>query len=247
MVGPVTRPAPRSWTRPARAGWLTVAVALTAACNSGAKNTSAPATTSASSPSPHGSSASSPTSSLATGASTTGAGTCRAGSGAAPGAPGGGDVTVAGDIPDTQAYVAYQSPDGFRVSVPEGWARSQTAGAVTFTDKFNSIRVQVTSASAAPSPSSAQSTEVPALAASSPCFQPGKVTEVSRKAGQAVLITFRADSPADPVTGKVVHQDVERYEFWQASRLAVLTLSSPQGSDNVDPWRKVTDTFAWGS
>jgi len=69
---------------------------------------------------------------------------------------------------------------------------------------------------------------------------------VTRNAGPAVLIVYRANSPADPVTGKTVRQDVERYEFWHAGKLAVVTLSSPQGSDNVDPWRKVTDSFAWG-
>jgi hypothetical protein len=38
---------------------------------------------------------------------------------------------------------------------------------------------------------------------------------------------------------------VERYEFWRAGHEVVLTLSAPVGSDNVDPWRKVTDSFAW--
>jgi hypothetical protein len=93
---------------------------------------------------------------------------------------------------------------------------------------------------------SAASVDAPALAASASCFQAGKTTMVTRKAGPAVLMTYRADSPSDPVTGKVVRQDVERYEFWQGGKLAVITLSSPQGSDNVDPWRKVTDSFAWG-
>jgi hypothetical protein len=159
---------------------------------------------------------------------------------------GGGDVLVPGDIPDNQAYVAYQSAaDGYHLSVPEGWARSQAGATVTFSDKFNSIQVQVVAAPSPPSVASAQSTEVAALAASTPCFQAGKVGQAVRRSGPAVLITYRADSPADPVTGKVVRQDVERYEFWHAAKEAVITLSSPQGSDNVDPWRKVTDSFAW--
>jgi hypothetical protein len=68
---------------------------------------------------------------------------------------------------------------------------------------------------------------------------------VSRAAGPAVHITYKADAAPDPVTGKVVHDDVERYEFWLAGSEAVITLSSPQGSDNVDPWRVVTDSFSW--
>ncbi len=156
-------------------------------------------------------------------------------------------MLVPGDIPDNQAYVMYQSTtDGYRLSVPEGWARTESTGVVTFSDKFNSIRVQVTRSPSAPSIASVQSADVPAVAASTPCFQGGNVTAVTRTAGAAILITYRANSPADRVTGKVVRQDVERYEFWQAGKLAVVTLASPQGSDNVDPWKRVTDSFAWG-
>jgi hypothetical protein len=168
------------------------------------------------------------------------------GSQPASGAQGGGDVLVPGDIPDNQAYVVYLSTaDGYHLSVPEGWARSEAGGTVTFSDKFNSIQVQVVAAPSAPSVAAAQSTEVAALAASFPCFQAGKVSQVARRSGPAVLITYRADSPSDPVTGKVVRQDVERYEFWRAGKTAVITLASAQGSDNVDPWRRVTDSFTW--
>jgi hypothetical protein len=60
-----------------------------------------------------------------------------------------------------------------------------------------------------------------------------------------VLINYRAQSPVNPVTGKVANEAVERYEYWHAGREVVLTLAAPVGSDNVDPWRKVTDSFAW--
>ena len=59
------------------------------------------------------------------------------------------------------------------------------------------------------------------------------------------MITYRADADPDPVTGKVVHDDVERYEFWKAGKTVILALSGPQGADNVDPWRIVTDSLAW--
>jgi hypothetical protein len=171
-----------------------------------------------------------------------------AGSGANSGGSGGSDVLVPGDIPDNQAFVAYQSPTGgYRVNVPEGWARQDAAGATVFTDKLNSIRVDVSAAAAQPTVASAQTSEVAALATSAACFQPGTVSQVNRKAGPAVLVTYRASSSPEPVTGKVVRLDVERYEFWRAGKLIAITLSSPQGSDNVDPWRKVTDSFTWAT
>src|SRR5487761_2784650 len=42
-----------------------------------------------------------------------------------------------GDIPDNQAFVAFTSPLGFSIKVPEGWARRESAGAVNFSDKYN--------------------------------------------------------------------------------------------------------------
>ena len=73
----------------------------------------------------------------------------------------------------------------------------------------------------------------------------GSLTTVTRKAGPAVLIAYRADSAADPVTGRVVRDDVERYAFSRNGKQATLTLSAPVGSDNVDPWKVVTDSFTW--
>lgn len=159
---------------------------------------------------------------------------------------GGGDVTPPGDIPDNQAFVAFASPGGqYSIKVPEGWARTDTGAVTSFTDKLNAIRVELKPSPAPPSVSSAQANDVPAIAAASRCFEAPKVATVQRHAGPAVLVTYRADSAADPVTGKVIHDDVEQYHFWRAGTEAVITLSSPQGSDNVDPWRTVTDSFAW--
>jgi len=160
-----------------------------------------------------------------------------------PNAP---EVNTAGDIPDNQVFVPYAPPSGnFALKVPEGWGRSDAGQAVVFTNKLNSIRIETSTAASAPTTASAAQVEVPAIRAASKNFEPGKVTEVRRKAANAVLITYRADSEASPVTGKVIHLDVERYEFWRNGNQVTLTLSGPQGADNVDPWRMVTDSFAW--
>ena len=160
-----------------------------------------------------------------------------------PNAP---EVNPAGDIPDNQVFVEYAPPSGgYSVKVPEGWARVEANGAVTFTDKLNSIRMETKAAASAPTVASAQRDEVPAIQAASKNYEAGKVTQVTRKSGPAILITYRADSAPDAVTGKVVHDDVERYEFWRSGTEVILTLSGPVGADNVDPWRIVTDSFTW--
>lgn len=151
-----------------------------------------------------------------------------------------------GDIPDNQAFVPYSPPGhAYSLQVPEGWAMTRTGQATLFTDKYNSARVEKLDAANAPTIASSTATELPAIKAAAHGFVPGTVTTVARTAGSAIKITYRADSTPNPVTGKVVVQDVERYEFWRNGTEVVLTLSAPIGSDNVDPWRKVTDSFAW--
>jgi hypothetical protein len=151
-----------------------------------------------------------------------------------------------GDIPDTQAFVPYAPADhAYSIKVPEGWAMTQVGQATLFTDKFNSIRVEKLTAAAAPTTGSATASELPAIKSAAHGFVAGTVTSVPRTAGPAIKITYRADSAPNPVTGRVVVEAVERYEFWRSGTEIVLTLSAAVGSDNVDPWRKVTDSFAW--
>ncbi len=158
------------------------------------------------------------------------------------------ETNPAGDIPDTQAFVDYTPTEGgYTVQVPEGWARTGTAGTATlFSDKYNSIRIDAAAAPTAPTVVSGQA-ELITIGSAATGFTPGKVTTEQRKAGQAVLITYQADSAPSSVTGKVISQDVQRYEFWNKGKTVTLTLSAPVGSDNVDPWRTVTDSFRWSA
>ncbi|RDH78579.1 hypothetical protein DVS77_10830 [Mycolicibacterium moriokaense] len=148
-----------------------------------------------------------------------------------------------GDIPDTQVYVPFVAPDGsFSLSVPEGWARTVDGTAVTFTDKLNSVRIDQRPAVTAPTPDSVRRDELSSVKTTD-----GKVAVqvVTRNAGDAVLATYRAAAPPNPVTGKAEIDDVERYSFWRPGQEAILTLSGPVGADNVDPWRTITDSFRW--
>jgi len=151
-----------------------------------------------------------------------------------------------GDIPDNQVFVAYSPPSGgFSVKVPEGWSRSETEGAVTFTDKYNSIRMESKPQPTAPTAESVKTVEVPALQQSEKGFKAGAISTVTRKAGSVIRLLYTADSDPNSVTSKSQRLDVERYEFWKGGTLAVLTLSGAKGADNVDPWKIVTDSFVW--
>ncbi|MGW7421750.1 hypothetical protein ACWGJB_17040 [Streptomyces sp. NPDC054813] len=190
------------------------------------------------------------------------AGCSGSGSHAGSGSPVSGSTTVSGqhkpaptesnppgDIPDNQVYVAYQptggSYTGFTVKVPEGWARTSQGGTTAFTDKLNTVRISSVSASGAPTAGSVTNAVVPQLRSQVPKFSSPKVSEVTRHAGRAVLLTYQGDSAKDPVTGKVVRDAFERYAFYRAGHEVDLTLSGPVKADNVDPWRIVSDSFTW--
>ena len=159
-----------------------------------------------------------------------------------PNAP---EVVDPGDIPDNQVFVAFASADGiYSVKVPEGWARTETNGVVTFTDKYNSITVQSTTATAAPTVSSVTSTGLTDVAPD-PTFALTDLTPVTRKAGDGVLATFEIGSSPNPVTGKKALLAVERYVFFHNGTEVTLTLSGAKGADNVDPWKIVSDSLTW--
>ncbi|MFF1725578.1 hypothetical protein [Streptomyces sviceus] len=154
-----------------------------------------------------------------------------------------------GDIPDNQAFVAYRpsggSFTGFTVKVPEGWARTGQGGTTVFTDKLNTVKITAVSAATAPTTGSVTSKVIPQLRSQVPKFAAPKVSEVTRHSGRVVLLTYQGDSAKDPVTGKVVRDVFERYAFYRAGHEVDLTLSGPVKADNVDPWRIVSDSFAW--
>jgi hypothetical protein len=206
------------------AGTTLIAGALLAACSSG----SATGTTATSSP-------------------------ARNGSGSATGTPTEAPVSSEspvpvesnppGDIPDNTVFVPYHSAKGgWTVTVPEGWSRTTTGTTVTFTDKLNTVQVGARPGTPV-TLASAKKTDVPILASSTRAFKLTSVTEVTLPAGPAVLISYQANSDPNAVTGKQYRLDVLRYELFHAGTRTTLTLLSPVGADNVDPWRIVTQSL----
>jgi hypothetical protein len=151
-----------------------------------------------------------------------------------------------GDIPDTVAYVPYAVPGaGYTVSAPEGWSRSTTGSAVRFTDKLNAIEITAVASNAPRTVNSVTRSVVPKLASSVKGFKLQSVTVVARKGGPAIRTIYFGYSTPDPVTGKFGLLAIERYDFAHKGRDVILTLSAPNGSDNVDPWNRVTNSLAF--
>jgi hypothetical protein len=151
-----------------------------------------------------------------------------------------------GDIPDNAVFVDHVARGStVHFTVPEGWARKTTDGVTTYTDKYNSISIEVRPAQHPPTVASARRADVRELRRTVSNFQAGPITEVTREHGKAVELVYLMDSAPNPVTGKVVRDAVERFEFWKAGEEAILSLSGPQGADNVDPWQIVSDSLHW--
>ncbi len=218
---------------------LPLAVALIAglgACSSQAQTSAQTPTTSPGTPTP-------PTTHTKPPAGTTPPTTATA---TAPGPAPATEFRPPGDIPDNQVFVDFGVPgSNVHIKVPEGWARSTSNGVTTFTDHYNSIAIQVTPAAQKPTVASATSQDIPALRRTQPKFANPHVSQIQRQHGGAVLVTYDLDSAADPVTGKVVRDTAERYEFWNHGQEAILTLTGPTSADNVDPWRLVSDSLQW--
>ena len=166
-----------------------------------------------------------------------------------------------GDIPDSTVFVPFRV-DGGRIAlrVPEGWARTASGSSVTFSDKLNSVSVSWFTVSAPPTVSAARSRDVPELQRTERAFQLVRIVgcasscaipygagsiDVRLPAGRAVVISYRSNSPPNSVTGKQYRLENLRFEFYKGGEEAVLTLSGPVGSDNVDAWRLIAESLRW--
>lgn len=151
-----------------------------------------------------------------------------------------------GDIPDATVYVRYHSAAGhLLLKVPEGWSRKAGNHQETFTSNLNSVSIGWMPRAAAPSVSSVRASTVGSLKASTRAFRLQSVRAVSLAGGPAVEVIYQVNSPPNQVTGRQYRLVIERFELFRKGRGAVLSLSSAVGSDNVDPWRIVSESFRW--
>jgi hypothetical protein len=156
------------------------------------------------------------------------------------------ETNPVGDIPDNQVFIQYSSlTGGYSIEVPEGWARSEQGTDVRFVDKFDGISVALSSASSAPTVDSVTKKEAATLAKSERAFTLGKVNIVNLQSGSVVHITATVNSDPDPVTAKQVRLEEEFFLFYQNGKQAMLKLWAPQGADNVDQWKSISESFSW--
>lgn len=155
--------------------------------------------------------------------------------------PGG---TTSGDVPDNAVFLTYKGANpAFSIQYVEGWQVTPRADGVVIKDKDSSETVAIV---AAPADVAAfvASSDLPALQGQ-PGFKLIKQDSVKAGSSKYVHLAFHQTSPADSVTGKQVPQTVDRYYVPGPNGLAVVSLATPDGVDNVDAFRQMIESFTW--
>ena len=159
-------------------------------------------------------------------------------------APDVGGGTTAGDVPDNAVFLTYQQVAiGFSIQYVEGWQVTTQPDGVVIHDKDSTESVSVVSSPMDPAGYLA-STDLPALQGQAG-FKFLKQDTVNVGASTYHHLLYHVLSPVDPVTGKRVPSTVDRYYVPGATGLAIVSLSTPDGVDNVDAFRQMMESFTW--
>lgn len=159
-------------------------------------------------------------------------------------APSEAESAATGDIPDNQTFLVFHdSPAGYSIRYPEGWARKGSGTDVTFREKANVIHIVVRNGPPPTEPSAVKGVEQ--LKKSDPTVKVMSPQKVTLNGEPAVKIEYSRLSPPDPVTGKRLRLVVDRYEYGKGGKVAVLDLETPVGVDNVDAYRLISESFTW--
>jgi hypothetical protein len=151
-----------------------------------------------------------------------------------------------GDIPDNQVFVTYNSvPGGYKLEVPEGWARQTEGKNVKFTDKFNGVQVIVTNEPNPITAATVKAKQAIELQKTGRALQVVSVKDVQLPSGKAVLIDYTSNSEPDAVTEKQIRLENSNYLFFKNGKLVTLRLWAPKGADNVDQWQRISRSFQW--
>lgn len=147
---------------------------------------------------------------------------------------------ASGDIPDNQAFLTYRDRRvGYSLSYPEGWGRRGAGRRLSFSEKGNSVHLQV-----APSGPPSQASVRSLLPGGGRAVRSAP-KRVTLKGGAAIKATYSYVGAPDPVTGKRALLLVDRYVYARGREVATLDLSTPKGVDNVDAFRMIANSFRW--
>jgi hypothetical protein len=143
-----------------------------------------------------------------------------------------------------QRFPLFRNPAAhYSIRHPEGWARRGSGRDVTFEHEGNVIHIVVDKGTA-PSPASVTE-ELQMLQETDLALRFREPQLVRIGSERAVKAVYTTRGRPDPETGKRVALTVDRYEFGQGGRRAIVDLASPQGVDDADAYRVISESFRW--
>jgi hypothetical protein len=150
----------------------------------------------------------------------------------------------AGDIPDNQVFLTFDNAkSGYSIKYPEGWAQQGDGDHVTFRDKDNVVRIDVVPGGKVSK--AGVIADIERLKQQQPALTFQTPMAVTLNGSQAVKVIYATTGARNPVTGKRVKLIVDRYVVPGAGKHAVIDLSTPEGVDNVDAYRLMSESFRW--
>ena len=151
---------------------------------------------------------------------------------------------TSGDVPDNAVYLTYKDPKlGYSIQYVEGWQVASAADGVAIRDKDSSETIQVVTGRTGVA-TFVSGADLPSLRARAG-FQLVKQDTVTVSGKDLIHLVYEIPSPPDPVTGKQVPQAVDRYYVPGTNGIAIVTLATPKGVDNLDAFRKMIESFRW--
>ena len=155
-----------------------------------------------------------------------------------------GENGASGDVPDNAVFLTYHdATHEFSIDYVEGWQVTPGSNGVVIRDKDSSETVQVV-----PLPADIAAcvtgSELPALQALEGFSLIGQ-DRVKANGRELIHLSYHLPAPPDPVTGKRVPSTVDRYYVPGSTDMAIVSLSTPDGVDNVDAFRQMILSLTW--
>lgn len=151
---------------------------------------------------------------------------------------------ASGDVPDNAVFLTYRDiTHRFSIQYVEGWEVVTGSYGVQIRDKDSSETVQLTLATSDVATYVAR-TDLPALRRQAG-FALVRQDFVRVGGRPRIHLSYHLLAPPNPVTGKQVLSIVDRYYLPGANSLAIVSLSTPDGVDNADAFRRMIESYRW--
>ncbi|MFL0198503.1 hypothetical protein ACJDU8_23520 [Clostridium sp. WILCCON 0269] len=152
----------------------------------------------------------------------------------------------AGDIPDSQVFVKYTSTaGGYELQVPEGWASTENGTDVSFTNKYDGVKVNLVNVTGPITLDSIKKNQVTDLEKTGRAVTVKSVKEAKLSGMQVFVVSYESNSDPNPVTNKQIRLENQNFYFYKDGKMAVVTVWAPLGADNVDQWNFMSNNFKW--